>query len=448
MPRTRAFAALAAGALIAGGLSACSSGGGSDGSSGPVTISVMEYQKAHITTLQKLIPGFEAAMKKQGKDITVKLVADELTDDQFKTKITQQLIAGQAPDLIDMGDSSVPGFAGAGYLAPLDDYLKDWDGWSHYFPQFKTASVRQDGKIYSLVHDTGVQEFFYRKDLLTKDGVSTAQPATWDDMIARLQQIKGRTGNPSLVLPAGTAWGGGSWGEGFQPILGGIDKTYYDLKTGKWDLKSPGWEKVFDLYSTLATDGLLPVKDLENPNPWQPTKYVGFPEGKYLVSSQGTWGWKFDWGPEGQAPIADVETKVDTWQYPGMTSADKTYGWTGLGWSWVVPEKSKNKDAAMQLAEYLSSGTPVATQLADYGAVAVRDDIADVQPYADEPKLVQAAQDLKSSIYVTTGDGTDQISQAVASATELIISGKADGAQAYAAFVKNATDLLGPTLVK
>lgn len=96
-------------------------------------------------------------MKKQGKDIKVELVADVLTDDQFKTKITQQLVAGEAPDVIDMGDSLVPGFAGAGYLAPMNDYLDKWDGWEHYYPQFKKAMVRQDGKIYALVHDTGVR---------------------------------------------------------------------------------------------------------------------------------------------------------------------------------------------------------------------------------------------------------------------------------------------------
>ena len=60
----------------------------------------------------------------------------------------------------------------------------------------------------------------------------------------------------------------------------------------------------------------------------------------------------------------------------------------------------------------------------------------------------QAGEDLADSVFVVTGDGTDQIGQAVASATELILSGKADGQEAYDAFVKNATDLLGPTLVK
>jgi multiple sugar transport system substrate-binding protein len=378
----------------------------------------------------------------------VKLVADELTDDQFKTKITQQLIAGQAPDVMDLGDSLVPGFAGAGYLAPLDDQLKKWDGWDHYYPQFQKAMVRQDGHIYALVHDTGVQNLFYRKDLLTQMGIDTSQPATWDDLISRLVKIKDKTGDTPIVIPAGTAWGGSTWTEGFQPILGGTDKDYYSLKTGKWDLKSPGWKAVFDLYYQLYSKGLQPVQDLENPNPWEPTKYVKFPEGKIQVSSQGTSGWKFDWGPDGKAPIPDLETKVDTWQYPGLRSGDKPFGWSGLGFSYAIPAKSAHKDDAMLLAEYLSTGKPLADQLVTSGAASPRDDLNKVKPYADEPKLLQAGKDLATSVYVPTGDGSDKIAQAVASATELQLNGKADGEQAYEAFVKNATDLLGPSLIK
>lgn len=447
MKRTRVTAALVATLVVAGGLSACSDSTSSS-SGGPVTISVMEYQKTRIDSLKKILPGFEAAMKKQGKNIKVKLVADVLTDDQFKTKITQQLIAGEAPDLIDMGDSLVPGFAGAGYLAPLDSYLDKWDGWDHYYPQFKKAMVRQDGHVYALVHDTGVQNLFYRKDVLTQLGVDTSQPKTWNDLIARLVEVKDKTGDTPIVIPAGTAWGGGAWNEGFQPILGGTDKDYYSLKSGKWDLKSSGFPAVFDLYSELYSKGLLPVQDLENPNPWEPTKYDKFPAGKIQVAAQGTWGWKFDWGPEGATPIPDLTTKVDTWQYPALRSGDKPFGWSGLGFGYGIPEKSQHKDEAMLLAQYLSSGKPLADQLVASGAAAPRNDLADVKPYADEPKLLQAGKDLESSVYVPTGDGSDQISQAIASSTELILNGKADGAQAYEAFVKDATDLLGPNLVK
>ena len=451
MMRTRVIAVLAAGSVVVGGVSACSAGssdGGSNGSNGPVTISITEFQKTRIEAIRKVLPGFEAEMKKQGKDIKVNLVADVLTDDQFKTKITQQLIAGQAPDVIDLGDSLVPGFAGAGYLAPLDDDLNKWSGWGHYFAQFKKAMVRQDGHIYALMHDTGVQNFFYRKDLLTQAGVATDQPTTWDDLIARLVQLKAKLGGNPIVIPAGTAWGGGAWAEGFQPLLGGTDKDYYNLQTGKWDLKSSGWSAVFDLYGKLYAKGLLPVQDLENPNPWEPTKYAKFPAGKIQVAAQGTWGWKFDWGPQGATPIPDLTTKVDTWQYPGLRSGDKPFGWSGLGFGYAIAAKSQHKDAAMLLAEYLSTGEPLAQQLVASGAAAPRDDLATVKPYADEPKLLQAAEDLSTSVYVPTGDGADKVAQAIATSTELIISGKADGAQAYAAFVKDATDLLGPNLVK
>src|SRR4051794_34013922 len=322
MKRTRVIAALAVSIVAAAGLSACSPGGNGSSSGGSTTVSVMEFQQTRIDAVRKLIPGFEAEMKKQGKDIKVKLVADVLTDDQFKTKVTQQLIAKQAPDLIDIGDSLVPGWAGAGYLAPIDDYLKDWDGWNHYYPQIKKAMVRQDGKIYALVHETGVQNLFYRKDQLTQFGIDTAQPATWDDLISRLEQIKQKTGGTPIVIPAGTAWGGSTWTEGFQPILGGTDKNYYSLKTGKWDPKSSGFRAVFDLYHTMYSKRMPPVKDLENANPWEPTKYVKFREGKIQVSAQRTSGWNCNWGPQGKAPIKGLNEKVGTWQYPGLRSGD------------------------------------------------------------------------------------------------------------------------------
>src|SRR3546814_20852925 len=109
MKRTRVVAALAVGAVAAGGLSACSSDtGGGDG--GPVTISIMEFQQTRIDSVKELIPGFEAAMKEQGKDIEVELIADPPTADQFKTKITQQTLAGQRSEEHRVGQERVRSF--------------------------------------------------------------------------------------------------------------------------------------------------------------------------------------------------------------------------------------------------------------------------------------------------------------------------------------------------
>ncbi|QIS40756.1 extracellular solute-binding protein [Clavibacter capsici] len=446
MKRSRVIAALVTG-TVAVGLSACSSGGGS-AEDGPVTITIMETKQTNIDAIGKVIPGFEAAMKEQGKDIKVDLIADQLTDEQFMTKMTQQLIAGQAPDVLDIGENMAIAWSSAGYLAPLDDYLEEWDGWSHYYPAVKEAMTRQDGSIYSLPSGAGVLNLFIRQDVLTEVGVDTSQPATWDELIDRLVQVKERTGGTPIVIPAGTAWGGGTWGEGFQPLLGGTDTGYYDTETDTWDLESPGWLAVFELYAELVDKGLMPVEDLQNPNPWEPTKYEKFPEGEIQVAAQGTWGWKFDWGPEGATPIDGLDEKVTTWQFPGLRSGDEPYGWSSTGGGYAISEQSEKKDAAMEFIQYLSTGEPLAEQLTASGAASARDDLDDVAPYSNEPHLLQAGEDLADSVFVVTGDGTDQIGQAVASATELILSGKADGRQAYDAFVENATDLLGPGLVK
>lgn len=448
MKRTpRVIAAFATAVVAAAGFTACAAddGGGGDG---PTTISIVEIKQTNIDAIKKEIPGFEAAMKEQGKDIKVELIEDILNDEQFKTKMTQQLVAGEAPDILDIGENMAIGWASAGYLAELDGYLDEWDGWDHYYPAIKKAMVRQDGHIYNLVSGAGVQNFFVRKDVLEEVGVDTSQPETWDDMIARLEAVRDATGDTPIVIPAGTAWGGGTWAEGFQPLLGGTDESYYDGETGKWDLASPGWEPVFELYSELVSKDLMPVADLQNPNPWEPTKYDKFPAGDIQVSAQGTWGWRFDWGPEGATPIDGIDDKVITWQYPALRDGDKPYGWSSAGGGYAITEKSENKDAAMEFIKYLSSGEPLANQLVASGAAAARDDLDDVAPYSGEQHLLDAGKDLQNSVYVVTGDGIEQVGQAVATATELILAGSADGKQAYAAFVKDATDLLGPSLVK
>ncbi|MFJ6677887.1 ABC transporter substrate-binding protein [Microbacterium sp. NPDC091382] len=447
MKRTHALAAFSA-ALVVAGVSGCSAAGGDDGTDGPVTISIMETKQTNIDAINKVIPGFEAEMAKQGKDIKVDLIADQLTDEQFKTKMTQQLVAGQAPDVLDIGENMAIAWSAAGYLTPLDEYLEKWDGWSHYYPAVKEAITRQDGHVYNLPSGAGVQNFFFRKDVLEEVGVETSQPKTWDELIDRLVQVKEATGDTPIVIPAGTAWGGGTWNEGFQPLLGGTDTEYYDRDSATWNLQSPGWLAVFELYDELVSKGLMPVEDLQNPNPWEPTKYVKFPAGDIQVAAQGTWGWRFDWGPEGATPIEGLDEKVSTWQYPALAAGDQPYGWSSTGGGYAIPEKSEKKEAAMEFIKYLSSGKPLAEQLTASGAASARDDLDDVAPYSEEPHLLQAGKDLADSVYVVTGDGADQIAQAVSTATEKILSGEADGRQAYESFVKDATDLLGPSLVK
>src|SRR5690606_16805037 len=152
---------------------------------------------------------------------------------------------------------------------------------------------------------------------------------------------------------------------------------------------------------------------------------------------------KFDWGPEGSAPIEDLREKVDTWDYPALVPGTEPYSISGGGFGYSVNADTEKPDAAVELAKWLSTGKAAAEQLSAVGAVAPRKDLAGIAPYKDEPALLEAEDRLKGSIEPPRGDGEDQISQAVQGATAKIVSGKADGDQAAAAFAEEAVELLG-----
>ncbi|WP_326806790.1 extracellular solute-binding protein [Streptomyces sp. NBC_01186] len=441
MSRKRVLASAAAAVLLVGALTACSDSG--SGEDGPVTIKLLEYQEARADVVKALIPEFERAMAKRGKEVKVELVADTLTDDQFRTKITQQLHSGTAPDVIDMGGSNVTGLAGAGYLLKLDKYLDKWDGWDQYYGSVKDGARQPDGGYYSLPHEASLQSLFYRKDVLERLGVDTSQPRTWDELIGRMKQVKAKTGEAPMVLPAGTAWGAGSWTEGLLPLVANTGSPLFDRESRKWTLKSKGLSATFDLYEDLVKEDLLPVRDLQNPNPWEPTKYKKFPDGKIVVAAQGSWGWKYDWGPEGAAPIKNVREKVGTWDYPALVPGTEPHSISGGGYVFSVNAKSEHPDAAAELVKWLSSGKPLAKQLTAVGALAPRKDLSGTAPYKDEPTLREAERKLTTSVQPTLGDGEDQVSQAVQGATAKIVTGDADGSQAAADFAEEAEELLG-----
>ncbi|WP_207226168.1 ABC transporter substrate-binding protein [Microterricola gilva] len=400
------------------------------------------YQQLRADAAEKLIPEFEAAMAAKGTEVDIELVRENLDDTQFVTKATQQFNAGTAPDIIDVNNPYVNGFAGAGYLLPLDDYLADWSEWDDYYPVVKEAVTAVDGQTYALPHEASVQSFFYRADVLKELGIDTSQPETWDDMVARLKEITAKTGGPSLTLPAGKAWGGGTWAESVRNVIMG-DGPIYDEKTKTWTVASDGWTQTFELYDQLVDEGLLPVKDLLNPNPWEPTKYVAFPEGTIPVAAQGTWGWKYDWGPEGSAPIENVTEKVATWQYPAFSAGGDPYSTLAVGNTYVVNADTKYPDVAVEFAKWMSSGEAMAQQLVAVGAGAPRTGIEDISPYAENEQLRAAEAEIENATPVPTADGVEKLSQAAQIATEGILTGKLDGAQAAAEFAKQATDLLG-----
>ncbi len=118
-------AAVSASALVL--VAACGSGGsGSEGGDGPATVTIVANaisggkNAASAEWIEDwVIPEFEAALKADGRDVTVVFEAQGVDDEDYKTKIALDLQSGSGADVIGLDGIWVGEFAEAGYIQPL-----------------------------------------------------------------------------------------------------------------------------------------------------------------------------------------------------------------------------------------------------------------------------------------------------------------------------------------
>lgn len=416
---------------------------------------MMEHQQPRIDALKKVLPDFEAQMAAAGKNVKVKLIENVSNDQEFQTKITLDYSTGAAVDVTSYPGSWVPDFAAAGYLLDLTDRLKAWPDWEqHFFKVLRDRTMSADGKIWWMPNGAVYESLWYRKDVLEANGISTDQPKTWDELIDRMKQLqaklgdcKGGDGKCAIVIPAGTAWGSGTFDEGWIELFLGTGGKLYDDATGKWIVRSKQITETFAIYQRLVDNKLLPYKPLLNPNPWEPLVYKAFHDGDLSVITDGSYAWIFDFGPNGAAPIRDLFSVVSTWQFP-TTNGSPPFVYASETWAWTISATAKHPDEAFELLKFLTSGKAAAVEYAAVGSMAVRDDMANIPPYSDYPFLVDGVKALQTGRSLIYPVGITKIQEAVGKATEDVITGAKDAAKAAEEFATIATEGLGADKVE
>jgi multiple sugar transport system substrate-binding protein len=403
----------------------------------------MDYQKLRVEWASRWIPKFEAMTAAAGHPIKVNHQVGPTADVDFQTKITVDYAANNGPDVASYGVDLIAPFSTAGYLADLTPYVTKWPDWtSQYYPVLR-KQVAVGGKVYAVPEEAGVEMLFYRKDILDKYKISTAQPTNWADLLDRGREIKAKTGKWAMLFDAGVQWGGGDWGEAFGPMMLGTKSPIYDASSNKWVVKSQGLLQTFQFYESLYKDGLMPIQPLLNPSPWIIPKYKMFPAGQLVVSVGGSWSWRFDWGPQGAGPIANELQVLGTWNFPTQDGSGKPYVWAGTGFVYTIASNSQHPAEAFELIKFLTSPGPSADELYTVGSPAPRKDIKHTAPYSTLPYIVSTESDLSTGKYFAPHVGLDQWETAIASATEAIITGKANAQQALNLFAAACTKSLG-----
>jgi multiple sugar transport system substrate-binding protein len=168
--RRGALALTAAAVVIAS--AACSSSSG-PASSGPITLTAMDYftsEPAH-SAVGSILSSCAAAAG-------VKITHESVANPQLMPKVLQQLSSHTLPDLLMLDNPNLQQIAQTGALTPLSTAGVDLAG---YYPSILSAGTYQ-GKVYGLAPGVNSIALFYNKDILSAAGITP--PTTWAELTA------------------------------------------------------------------------------------------------------------------------------------------------------------------------------------------------------------------------------------------------------------------------
>lgn len=393
---------------------------------------------------------FNAAQQAAGTSLRVVVNHGPATDNDYIAKINLDAASGLSADVTNVNYGTYQDMVAAGYLADITDLVNGWDAWANFAPVIKDQLTIND-RVYGV---SGATTFtmFYRKDILEANGISTAQPATWEEFYAICEEIVAKTEAIPAGIPGARPWGGGTWEEGFRHVWLGFAESnqIYDPADGKWVVKSDGLLSALRVYQTLAENSWLTSEALLSPNPWEPIKYQGFVQGNVIVATGGDWQWEFDWGPNGGGPIDDIFNKVDRWLFPSAIGAPFPYSAAGgpLG----IAATSQNIEGAFEYvkANYTPEGTCAALEIYFGGPSPISNfgDSCEFYNTAIDGKMAAAAATLANGRYLKSGPGESRIIDGIGLATENIINLSQSAEEAMEVFAAGMRDSLGEEFVK
>ncbi|MEV5051239.1 ABC transporter substrate-binding protein [Arthrobacter sp. LAR12-1-1.1] len=365
----RVLAVTAAGALLAGSFTACSTDNGGSTAGGDVTINVALAANPQMKTAESLISDFEQ------KNPGIKVKFTTLPENDLRPTVTKDVAtkAGQF-DVAMMGSYEVPIWAKNNWIIPLEDYATKDNAWKKddLLQPIKDI-VSSDGKLYGAPFYGSSSFLFYRKDLAQKAGVTISQTPTWEEIAAAAAKMDDKAkGTSGICLRGLPGWGqnlaslttvintfGGRWfDEKWNPQLTSPETTkavkfYVDLLRahGQADAAKDGWEGCLQKMSQGTTamwydDTVFAGSVLNSATP-EVKANLGFamaPTGPADIKSGWLWSWGL--GITASSKHPDAAWKFISW----VTSPDyiKLAG-QKAGWDSIPPG---SRTSTYELPEY------------------------------------------------------------------------------------------------
>lgn len=260
---------------------------------------------------------------------------EEFPQESYNSSIVAAALAGDLPDIIDVDGPVMPGWAWAGYMAPLnlsegalDDFLPG-------------AIGSWNGEVYSVGLWDAAVAVYARRSVLEAHDVripTLDEPWSGEEFDAALVTLQD-SGEFEYALDLGMAWTGEWYPYAFSPFLqsfGGdmIDRSTYltseDVLNGDEAVAFGEW------WQSLFERGLAPGTSQDGAD-----RETGFIDGKYALQWNGNW-----------AGIAALEAVGDDLLF--LPAPDFGAGSTigAASWQFGISSSSENKEGANAFIEF------------------------------------------------------------------------------------------------
>lgn len=248
-------------------LAACGGGGSDSGAEDALPTDPNAALTGEITMWSSFTQGPRAewmermADKFEAEHPGVKINIELFSWDEFNTKWTTGLAAGQVPDISTAQPNQVVDMINADALVPLNDVIDSIGRDRFYEPSLlEGASGDQN---YSMPNYSHAQVMWYRKDILEEKGIPV--PTTWEELEAACAKIGKSADLYPLAVPMGT-----------NDMLATRYVNFYVRSMGETLLKDNGHANLdseaaaealrywADMYKKYSPEGAINYKILDN----------------------------------------------------------------------------------------------------------------------------------------------------------------------------------------
>ncbi|WP_369371146.1 extracellular solute-binding protein [Promicromonospora sp. Populi] len=442
MRTARFFIAPVTAAALALSLGACGSGGG-EGDDTTITVAYQRF--GNFTQAHELFTDVAADFEEANPGMTVELVPIEAQQNDYFTRLAlMNRSPSTAPDVMYEDTYMIRSDVEAGYLAPLDDYLAEWDEWGQFVESAQQAGAGDDGQIYGVSMGTDTRGLWFNRDVLANAGLPADwAPTSWDDLLEAARAIQ--ASDPDVVpfnIYSGTPQGEAAVMQGFEMLLYGTGDTLYE--DGQWVVGSQGFIDALDFIGTVYSEGLAPTpQQALDTNIGNTVQGQWLPEGRVGIALDGSWI-AGNWLESGVAPWPEWTETMGTAAMPTQDGAAPGAVSMSGGWTLAMGSGSENPDAAF---EFISMALNRENSLwFDVAAsqIAVRTDVAEDPEYTATNPTTQFFTDLVDVTHFRPATSDyPQISNEIMVAMESVMTGQQTAEEAAAVYDEAVVGIVG-----